>query len=65
MITLCYLPINAAWTFIFHHAERAAHTGTPISMGNYGTLFDNRDDAAHAAELMGLKVGRGGETVPA
>lgn len=56
MITLRYLPINAAWAFLFG-ADIA--TASIVEMDGR-RLFDSRDQAMHAANRAGLKVDTAG-----
>lgn len=49
---LVYLPVNAAWTFLFGDA--------PVRIGSGPLLFARRADAVTAARAVGLAVGVSG-----
>jgi hypothetical protein len=51
---LVYLPVNAAWVFVFGHT---VETAQPIRMGDDNPMFfPDKDDAIAAAHRQGLQV---------
>ncbi len=50
---LVYLPVNAAWVFVF---GKAIDTAQPTRMGDGPMFFNKRDDAVEAAHGQGLQV---------
>lgn len=53
MMWLVYLPVNAAWCFVFGHCPSKA---VPIAMADHGTYFVSHFRAVEAANRQGLQV---------